>query len=696
MKHFVGGPRWKGECLANFIGGIAVLLFLLAGIAAGEQRTWTDSQGRQVEAEYLGVESGNVSLRLADGKVVPFPFQRLSAEDQAWVKQRYQLSPASAAQRIDQFVNGGLTKAGRAPNPKTTDEQFVRRAYLEIAGTIPTFDQTLDFLESEERDKRRKLIDQLLDSEGFVSHSFNWYADLLRLTSKTNDFFVYETYLQWVKDRIRENQPFDEFVAAMLTAEGRMWDDPASGYFIRDRGMPLGNLSTTVSIFLGTEITCAECHDHPFEDWTQRDFYQLAAYLGQRQDRRYGKEFGQMARTERERIETEQRKLDASLGADGFFQPFRNVVAANHHSVWDDAGKALTYPHDYRYDDAKPGDPVVPMTIFGEQVNPADYESPRLAFASWMTSKENPMFALAVANRLWKRAFGLALHEPVDNIHDVENAQNPELLAYLEQLLKDLDFDTREFLRAIYYSEAWQRQASLDGPTLVEIDGNGYPFPGPVLKRMSAQQVWDSFLTLTVPDPMRYRRDVAQAWTDAIRFDIEEVSGAESMERTRKLQDLMRKTINNGAPSAEVWAEGWGPVKDEESGGMKRFAGAYLARASEIVQPAPRGHFLRSWGQSDRNLVDNASDNGSIPQILTMINGPFTQMLIKPDSLIFQTTGSQRGRGDKMENIFLSILSRYPQGKEKAICSRALRTDEEGYGDLIWALVNTREFLFIR
>ena len=671
------------------------VLSFASSVSADGLRMWTDVQGRQVEAEYAGVSAGRVNLKLPGGKIVPFPYEQLSAEDQAFVKKLYQLSPETAATRIDGFINQQLAKEGVAPNPMTTPEQFVRRVYLEITGTIPTFDQTLDFLESEDADKRRKLIDALLDSEGFVSQSFNWQADMLRLVSQTNDFFIYETYLQWVKDSIRENKPYDRFVYEMLTAEGRLWDDPASGYFIRDRGMPLGNLSTTVSVFLGTEITCAECHDHPFEDWTQKDFYQLAAFLGQRQDRSYGKEFGEEQRKERERIEAEQRKLDPSMPADGFLQPFRNVVTANNHRVWDDAEKVLKLPHDYRYDDAEPESVVTPKTIFGDPVDLSAYETPRVAFASWLTAKENPMFALTAANRFWKRAFGLGLHEPMDNIHDIEDAQNPELLAYLETLLKDLNFDTKEFLRAIYYSDAWQRQASLEGPTLVQIDGNKYPFPGPVLKRMTAEQLWDSFLTLAVPDPMAYRRDVAKPLTEAIRFNITEVSGEESFERTKQLQDILGKTIRNGAPSLGVWTKE-AMALEEESGNMSKFAGAYLARASELSQPAPPGHFLRSWGQSDRNLVDNSSDNGSIPQILTMINGPFTQMLIKPDSLIFKTTGGQRGRGDKMENIFLSILNRYPQGKEKAICSRALRNDEEGYGDLIWALVNTREFLFIR
>lgn len=678
---------------------LSVASFFLAssgvGVAENEFRVWTDSQGRTVKAAYEGVESGNVRLRLESGKEVPFPFARLSPEDQAFVKSLYRVDPANAAKQIDALVSGKMAAEGIEANPMTTDAQFVRRVYLDIAGRIPTFDETLDFLDSTDPEKRHRLIDKLIESEEFVSHSFNWYADLLRIKSQTNDLFIFETYIDWMKESIRNNKPFDQFVSELITAEGRLWEDPASGYFIRDRGMPLGNLSSTVSVFLGTEITCAECHDHPFEDWTQMDFYQLAAFLGQRQDRMYGKEFNEMVNRERDRIETEQRTVDASLGGDGFVQRFRLAIGVNNYQVWDDENKALKLPHDYRYDDAEPESLVEPRTLFGESVDISQFESPRAAFADWLTSKENPMFALTTANRLWKRAFGLGLHEPTENIHDVEDSQNPELLTYLETLLKDLDFDTREFLRAIYYTDAWQRRATLDGPTLVEIDGNNYHFPGPLLKRMSAEQLWDSFLALTVPEPMRFQRNVAEPFTELIQFDLTQLSGAESIERSTKIDELMRKTLGNGAPSLDMWTNE-GMEVDEETGQMKRFAGAYLARASEQRQPASASHFLRSWGQSDRNLINNASDDGSIPQILTMINGPFTQMLIKPDSLIFQTTGSQRGRGDKMENIFLSILNRYPEGKEKAICSRALREGEEGYGDLIWALVNTREFLFIQ
>ncbi|MEM7015308.1 MAG: DUF1553 domain-containing protein, partial [Verrucomicrobiota bacterium] len=390
----------------------------------------------------------------------------------------------------------------------------------------------------------------------------------------------------------------------------------------------------------------------------------------------------------------EQRKLDPSLGPDGFNQQFRLIVSVNQHEVWDDPKKILALPHDYKYDDGKPDDVVEPLTLFGEAVDTAKFDTPREAFAHWLTSKENPMFALTAANRFWASAFGLGLHEPLDDIDEIKRAQNPELLAYLADYLKDLDFNRKEFLRAIYYSDAWQRQATLSGPTQVEISRNQYHFPGPTLQRMSAEQLWDSFLTLTVPDPMKFKRDVVDDLVAHIKFDIKDVDGQSSNDRIAALREIVTKTYHNGAPSLDGWQETHSVV--DADGSIIKYSGAYLTRASEQIQPASASSFLAAWGQSDRILVDNADEDGSIPQVLTMLNGTFTQMLIKPDSHIFKTVGGQRGSGNKTENIYLSILSRYPEGKENAISQRAIRGSDEGYGDLIWALVNTREFIFIK
>jgi hypothetical protein len=154
-------------------------------------------------------------------------------------------------------------------------------SHLDIIGRIPTMQETQAFLQSTDKDKRAKLIDALLASEGYTQHMFHFWADLLRVQSRANGGqgeMTSKPYLEHVKRRIRENMPYDAFVRELLTAQGKVWDNPAIGYYMRDLGMPLDNLSNTTRVFLGTRIECAQCHNHPFDKWTQMQFYQMAAF----------------------------------------------------------------------------------------------------------------------------------------------------------------------------------------------------------------------------------------------------------------------------------------------------------------------------------------------------------------------------------------------------------------------------------
>lgn len=167
-------------------------------------------------------------------------------------------------------------------------------------------------------------------------------------------------------------------------------------------------------------------------------------------------------------------------------------------------------PKDYQYDNAKAGDVVQPEALFGAAAEIRKGETPRQAFARWLTSKENPRFARTIANRLWKQAFGIGQIEPVDDMMDTTVAENTELMNYLEAEMKRLNFDMKEYLRVIYNTETYQRQVSVE-----EVNpGETYRFSGPILRRMTAEQVWDSFLTLAVPDD--YREMPATIRTDVI------------------------------------------------------------------------------------------------------------------------------------------------------------------------------------
>lgn len=182
-----------------------------------------------------------------------------------------------AAAQIDSILQAYWDENETKPGEKTTDHEFVRRAYLELAGRIPTIDEARAFCDSTNKKKRGQLIDDLLESPGYVSHFYNYWADILRLKERPGRDLFFEPYMAWVKETIAENMPYDKWVYTLLTANGRVIENPATGFQLRDAGMPLAYVDNTVRVFLGTQIGCAQCHDHPFDRWTQQEFYKLAA-----------------------------------------------------------------------------------------------------------------------------------------------------------------------------------------------------------------------------------------------------------------------------------------------------------------------------------------------------------------------------------------------------------------------------------
>ena len=165
-----------------------------------------------------------------------------------------------ASQQIDALLAKDWQQHKLTANPPASDETLVRRLYLDIIGRIPTLQEAQAFLSSTDKDKRAKLIDQLLASDGYSQRMFHFWADLLRVQTRANSGqgdMTSKPYLEHVKRRIRENMPYDAFVRELLTAQGKVWDNPAIGYYMRDIGMPLDNLANTTRVFLGTRIECA-------------------------------------------------------------------------------------------------------------------------------------------------------------------------------------------------------------------------------------------------------------------------------------------------------------------------------------------------------------------------------------------------------------------------------------------------------
>jgi len=685
------------------------MAFAVSAWAAEVSRTWTDAKGRAVEAVFAGIEGDQVLLRTVDGAIHRVPMANLSENDR---KLAISLPPpvvslaidgeiSKAAAKIDEIIGRELVKQGLKPNPLCNDETYVRRAYLDIAGRTPNYDEVSAFLADTSPTKRAKLVDQLLDSDGYESHLFNYFADMLRISDANNNGLVRAApYINWLRQQLREDAPYDQTVAQMLTATGKAWGNGATGYLLRDSGMVLDNLANTFSIFLGTDVACAQCHDHPFSDWTQKQFYELAAFFGATVTQLGGQDFANG--DPQDRIMAELRALAEKSGGDPKTVDevaglVGDIVNANRMEVRDIKENRLRLPMDYKYKDGKPGEPVKPKFIRWSKEdryndayrqNRNNEEKLRQSFAAWLTHPTNPRFAITIANRMWRRAFGAGVAEPVRNVDDPRSASNPELLQHLGREMLRLKFHLKDFMRLVYNTQAWQREAITDEIPM----GAPCYFQGPLLRRMTAEQTWDSFMTLVLGDPDRYKNDDGGLMGRSIDIDLDRTTGQIMASKLAGFQNIAK--MNEARMGGNLSSTG----KDAAGNKVVEYQGMQLMRAAELPQPAADGHFLRAFGQSDRNLIDGSTASGSQPQVLMLMNGAAQEMLTNSQSLIFRAIASEDLPKKQVERAYLTILSRKPTDAEKQRALAELNAvgDEEGTANLVWALLNSLEFIFVQ
>lgn len=701
------------------------------------------------------------------------------------------------SQKIDQLLAKDWQKNGLKPNPPASDEVLVRRLYLDIAGRIPTVEESQAYLKSSDPQKRAKLIDTLLASDGYTSNMFNYWADILRLSDNVKGRLAAEAYEEWLKKQIKDNTPYDQMVRNLLTTDGGVWDSGSIGFWQRDENK-LDHLAYTVQVFLGTSIVCAQCHDHPFDKWTQMDYYHMAAFTygmdtrsrgfnpkAEKPKQQFDKKLlasmtpkerkAYMAKMQADRKNAAKEAETASISREDMQkvrQAMQDVMKPLRYTSaeWQE-GKLPTLPHDYKYSDAKPGDKVEPKAMFGPEAVKKDGESTLQSFANWMTNPENPRFTTVIANRMWKKAFGVGLIEPVDEITDSTVASNPALMDYLTALMTEKQYSLKSFLRVLYNTDAYQRAATTDEVPL----GETYHFTGPILRRMSAEQIWDSLVTLTrgnVDDAVdeenvrlhQYLDDLSmflgtikekgptglveiaklnadklaanQKKLDELKAQMAATKekGGDTAEMAKKLareaQQLRKETERDflvglvGEDRAADLRKGYNPpkpttqakrpqidpkqlasmTKEQRREFIKNFqkgAGSkdvsLATRASEQPSPARPGTFLRTFGQSDRELIQNASDEASVPQALTLLNGPVADILNSPASQLNQELAKAQTTPQKLETIYLAFLGRHPNRDEKAILDQVARErGDKAVTDVTHALITGSQFLFVQ
>jgi hypothetical protein len=466
---------------------------------------------------------------------------------------------------IDQLVAAKLAKLNIAPSPPAADAEFLRRVFLDTIGTLPTAAEARQFLADPSPGKRARLVDQLLARPEFADFWALKWADLLRVDRATLGHEGAYAYYRWIRDSVAGNKPLDQFAHELLTAEGPLHESP-QGYFYKAVPKPGDMASTLSQVFLGVRIACAECHHHPFDRWSQTDYYGMVDFFA---------------------------PLGRKLSQQG-----EMIVAA--------------------------GEPITRHPRTGESVlahglgTPAPEREPsgdrRPALADWLASPQNPWFARNLANRIWAHFAGRGLVEPLDDLRATNPPTNPELLDALANYLVASRFDARELIRAIAASKTYQLSSqpndtnerdeqnfsrALFKPLSAEVlldavcqtTGVGEKFPG-VPRGYRAIQLWDSgvqhyFLRL-FGRPVRQtacecERNVEPSVAQVLHFLNSPEIEAKVSHESGRIKRLAESIADNGELADELYLTMFSRLPDEQE---RRNATDHLATSDDRRQAA--------------------------------------------------------------------------------------------------------------
>ena len=497
---------------------------------------------------------------------------------------------------IDELVFRKLKEMGMPPSETCDDGTFLRRITIDIAGRLPTLEETRQFLADTGPAKRDKCIDRLLDTPDYADHFANVWSALLR-NRRTNPTHVRGNYLfhDWIRDSLYRNKPYDQFVREIITASGEVTHNPPVEWY-RQVLTPNTQLEDAAQLFLGTRIQCAQCHHHPYERWSQQDYYSLAAF------------FSQVTRKPSEAGE--------------------EIVYARR------AAPAAT--------NIKTQQPARPAGLGDKPRDLAPEQDAREALVDWMVDPKNPFFAPALVNRYWKHFLNRGLVDPDDDMRATNPPTNPELLDALAEHFVASRFDLKDLARTICRSRVYQ----LSGVP------NAYNAPD--------RQNYSRYY------PRRLTAEVLSDSINAVAQTSESYSGLPAGTRAVQLPD-------NSFNTSSYFLTVFGRPESSSACECERSQDASLAQSL---------HLLNS-----KNLLDKLASQGG-----------------RAASLASETS---RGDEEKLRELYLLAFSREPTADELALAEKYLARpvhDKDGktqpagkreaYEDIVWAIINSKEFLF--
>ncbi|MBX3441293.1 MAG: DUF1553 domain-containing protein [Planctomyces sp.] len=351
---------------------------------------------------------------------------------------------------IDRAVNAKLLQLQILPSDLCSDDEFLRRAYLDAIGRLPTIEEAQVFMNDLSDDKRERLVDRLLETPDYAAFWTMKWADVLRAnTNRINAAGVHK-FNGWIYEGVLTDAPMDQFARELLTASGSVYENPAANYWRSSRD-PSDAVETTAQLFLGVRIQCAKCHNHPFERWTQDNYYGVGAAFA-----RVGRKPG---------------------------------PTPNDEIIFPAAGGELTQP--------RTGATMKVHLLLTGDVDDEPGRDRREIFAEWLTKPENPFFGRSIVNRVWGHLLGRGIVDPVDDFRDSNPASNPQLLDELARQFAERGFSRKWLIRTIMNSHTYQRSARTND---FNKDDEIY-FSHATTRMLSAEQLLDSICAVTdVPE----------------------------------------------------------------------------------------------------------------------------------------------------------------------------------------------------
>ena len=507
------------------------------------------------------------------------------------------------ANYVDKFVFAKLQDLRIAPSEVCDDVTFLRRAYLDLLGFAPTGPEAEAFLKDTNLDKRNELIDRLLDRSEYADYWALKYADLLRVEEKTLDRKGVQNFYYWIRRWIENDRPMNEFAAEVVSGRGDTYTSPAAGYYRAQRD-PVLRAETTAQVFLGVRLQCAKCHNHPFDRWTQTDYYRWT-------------------------------NLFARVG----YKVFENTQYDKNDKHQFEGKQVVVGKRSGDVDDPRTGEPRAPRTLGSGVDLPEDADRLR-GLADWLADDANPFFAQSQVNRIWFHLMGRGIVDPIDDFRATNPATHPDLLKALADDFVKSDFRLKPLIRTIMRSRTYQL-ASTTNDTNATDEIN---YSHALVRSLSAEQTLDSLMRVTGA---------------GVKF-----AGYPSGMRAGQLPGVR-------------------PIKDRET-----------------VESADR--FLTKFGKPPRLLsceCERSSDL-ALGQVFELIGGTvMVELLNKPGNRVDDGIAAGKSPDSMLAGLYWNALNRRPSNDERKLMLAHVEQAKDrraAWQDVVWALVNSKEFLLRR